>query len=310
MATAKPKPTTRAKVTWYKVLSDDAQSQNGGSWDWAEGAGLPAGGKPGAWQKVADGVAIDWCRAGFHLTCVPERWVNRSTDRVFVAEFRGEVAWPDRGSPMAQRDKIACREVRLVRELVGREREAVLAAPAPKRFRVAPKAKTLVPAPGTSVPCRVMEAAWKTRAARSWRRVNAWLWETAVLAVKHGQRFEPDDVEWIDRSFRGRFWLQVTALHALAIEHGNASAAVSCERALGWEPLFAPDTGRRLTLGAAFAWRGKTVTVTSRGDDWVGVVTYKRQTAAVGAWRRKVATRARITRAELLATKKTKGTGA
>ncbi len=91
----------------YKVLRN-GQSCDGGTHVWS----LPTQGAdgtwtPGDWHELPASVRVETCRSGYHLTTDPRAWW-RAGRTVYLAESDGE-----RGAP--QEDKIACRQVRLLR---------------------------------------------------------------------------------------------------------------------------------------------------------------------------------------------------
>ena len=69
---------------------------------------LPNGNKPGDWKTVKGELYM--CSNGLHLTTNPANWIRFLDDRVFEAEYRGEMK-------NDYSDKICCRSVRLLREL-------------------------------------------------------------------------------------------------------------------------------------------------------------------------------------------------
>lgn len=92
-------------MKFYKVLSEDNRSCNGGHYQWTP----PVGETPSAWTpKVVDPSV---CDCGWHL--VPERrlndWARRSGRRIYLAEGRGKFDW-DHG-----KKKIAYESVRLLK---------------------------------------------------------------------------------------------------------------------------------------------------------------------------------------------------
>ena len=92
---------------FYKILSQDGHSINGGNLQWS----LPRkdGRKwiPGEWHEFVG--ELRPCKSGLHLTIDPWNTWYRWGARVFVAEHGGECI--DHG------DKIVCRKARLLREL-------------------------------------------------------------------------------------------------------------------------------------------------------------------------------------------------
>ena len=92
---------------FYKILSQDGHSINGGNLQWS----LPRkdGRKwiPGEWHEFVG--ELRPCKSGLHLTIDPWNTWYRWDARVFVAEHGGECV--DHG------DKIVCRKARLLREL-------------------------------------------------------------------------------------------------------------------------------------------------------------------------------------------------
>jgi Pentapeptide repeats (8 copies) len=100
----------------YKILTHDAKSAHGGSFDWSPF--LPvfrwnkdwSGGIwiPGPWiEHKGD---LKWCAAGFHLTSHPLRWIIKK-GRIFIAEYDGEWLQQHTG------DKTCFRKVRLIAEI-------------------------------------------------------------------------------------------------------------------------------------------------------------------------------------------------
>ncbi len=104
------------KKRWYKILTQDGKSVHG-DWTWS----LPSEGAPGEWQRLGNDDPLRQCVNGFHLTDRPDiHW--QTGMRVFLAEPRGNTI-PCEGSVQVE---LVCREVQLVREMVGDELQAAV----------------------------------------------------------------------------------------------------------------------------------------------------------------------------------------
>jgi hypothetical protein len=104
-ATATGAEPTAPPETFFKVLSADGKSKNGGSLQWS----LPtvsADGTvtPGAWHEVAGAIRI--CRTGLHLTSDPKEWWEPGCT-IYLAEHDGIMGRED--------DKIVTRRARILR---------------------------------------------------------------------------------------------------------------------------------------------------------------------------------------------------
>lgn len=108
LADKKPVSVFRKKKL-YKVLTIEGKPNQRSKCDLVYS--LPENGQPGQWMDHEGELAM--CQSGFHLTNEPLSWIRQYSDRVFEAEYRGEVQ-KDEGYS----DKICCRSVRLLREVV------------------------------------------------------------------------------------------------------------------------------------------------------------------------------------------------
>lgn len=100
-----------SRQTFYKVISDDARAFSGGSFDYAPYLPTQTDGEwtPGEWTPKVSG-KVEACVKGYHLTLAPAIWWNPGA-RCFVAEHDGEC------SKLHDGEKIACRSIRLLREV-------------------------------------------------------------------------------------------------------------------------------------------------------------------------------------------------
>ena len=95
-------------MKFYKVVSANLMSQDGGDFDWSDYA--PTENGPGKWTPEVD-PAI--CKTGYHVTPYPCMWIQDGS-RIFEVETKGD---PVREYEVGTYDKAAFLSVRLVREL-------------------------------------------------------------------------------------------------------------------------------------------------------------------------------------------------
>lgn len=111
----------------YKLLDGD-QSCHGGSYTWS----LPTPDGPGEWHEITEPLCV--CKVGFHLTSDPRRRTHGDEDKplgIYLVEVdpKKEVQRPSGNS-----DEWVVARVRLVRPIVGDERDELL-----KPFRLVEK---------------------------------------------------------------------------------------------------------------------------------------------------------------------------
>lgn len=291
------------RETWYKVLSADDESCSGGhhtTWS------LPTAKGPGDWQVLPDEQPVVWCYSGFHLTNAPHLWWSTGR-RVYVAEYRGRAA---RGPKTTRDDKIACREVRLLRRVVGQELERLVRAKkcpyepgmGPLASRATQGRARLPRAAATSAGRLMVEHVMANTPATS-RAERGRVRASAIhLAVAAGLPFAK-----IDFSGLGT---RTESDYAHAVASRNVSACRSFEYAQGRGPFV--YGGWRIAVGSRLRWDGEDARVTSFTSDGRAVVvcTYARTPAAPddagrSAYRPlKVARRITIPRAALAAAEK------
>ena len=94
-------------MTYYKVLQDN-HSCVGSNMDWTPY--LPKDGQPGKWTPKISG-KLEICAVGYHLTDDNHLidWI--AGNQLFEAEAKGKILQGD--------NKVACRQVRLLRQVVG-----------------------------------------------------------------------------------------------------------------------------------------------------------------------------------------------
>jgi hypothetical protein len=90
----------------YKVMSEDFQSCNGGSFDWKKY--LPKNGKSGKWTPAIKNAKI--CSNGYHLTKHWNMWINHDKHKIYECEAKGIIEW--------NYDKCVCKQVRLIKEFI------------------------------------------------------------------------------------------------------------------------------------------------------------------------------------------------
>jgi hypothetical protein len=95
-------------MTYYKVISEDNKSCNGGDFDWTPY--LPKGTKPGKWTpKIKD---TKECCKGYHVTQYWNMWYKEDC-RIFECEVKGCTTNTNPGVI----EKEVCSSIRLVKEI-------------------------------------------------------------------------------------------------------------------------------------------------------------------------------------------------
>ena len=95
-------------MTYYKVISEDNKSCNGGDFDWTPY--LPKGTKPGKWTpKIKD---TKECCKGYHVTRYWNMWYKEDC-RIFECEVKGCTTNTNPGVI----EKEVCSSIRLVKEI-------------------------------------------------------------------------------------------------------------------------------------------------------------------------------------------------
>ena len=101
-------------VRYYKVISADNKSCNGGDFDWEDY--LPKDGEPGKWTPEIRDVAA--CRKGYHVTEYWNMWYEAGC-RMFECEAGGVVVAAAPASGIAGVvDKAVCTSIRLCKEII------------------------------------------------------------------------------------------------------------------------------------------------------------------------------------------------
>ena len=117
----------------------------------------------------------------------------------------------------------------------------------------------------------------------SWLRLNQGLHDGLFLAIRIGLKFEENDINEIEKRFRGGYWFgcNFESFYRTAVAYGNRSAWKAYEAYTKRKPfILTPASLRgdggggkgisilpRLVVGAQFTWEGESVTVTSFNDD-------------------------------------------
>ena len=96
-------------LQFYKIISSDNKSCNGGNFDWTEY--LPQNNEPGKWTPVIEDINL--CSRGYHVTPYPCMWVCDKTDRIFLVECQDIQEEKNTGTV----DKVVAKSIRLVKEI-------------------------------------------------------------------------------------------------------------------------------------------------------------------------------------------------
>ena len=99
-------------VQYYKVISADNKSCNGGEFDWTDY--LPKDGGPGKWTPTIENVVF--CKSGYHVTEYWNMWYEAGC-RIFECEVDGVVVAASE-SVAGVVDKLACARIRLCKEII------------------------------------------------------------------------------------------------------------------------------------------------------------------------------------------------
>jgi len=99
-------------VQYYKVISADNKSCNGGDFDWTDY--LPKDGEPGKWTPMIENVVF--CKSGYHVTEYWNMWYEAGY-RIFECEVDGVVVAAGK-SVAGVVDKAACTRIRLCKEII------------------------------------------------------------------------------------------------------------------------------------------------------------------------------------------------
>lgn len=92
---------------YYKILTDDGKSCNGGNMQWSLPTKDDGTWTPGDWMPDIEG-ELEPCENGYHL-CRPQDLVHWLNEAIFEAEYEGEIIESD--------DKIVVRRARLLRRV-------------------------------------------------------------------------------------------------------------------------------------------------------------------------------------------------
>lgn len=150
-------------MTFYKVLTADGKSQNGGTMQWS----LPTQNEnewtPGDWHSIEGPPVV--CRRGFHLTTEPGNWLQWDSV-LWLAEGRGE-------SDSDGKDKAAFQEARLLAP-----------APLPEYWQKAKAFVDTIPQIKFFQPDEKPDPDWKLSTAPSWDAARAATAAEARAAVR------------------------------------------------------------------------------------------------------------------------------
>lgn len=262
------------KRRWFKILQN-GKSFRGGDLTWS----LPKKDKPGDWHEVEGPIVR--CRNGFHLTLEPFRFIsNLAYVEAYEAEYDGEA------TDIYDGHEIACRKVRLIRELTPddlaelckaklvaelairdatRKQEAErreLERAAERKRREAEKDRKAKEDSPTYI---LLSHVWSQTGNKSWDRLNSAMYSALRLAIKAGIEFFPGDFSRISQEFNSGRWIgDGEGVYAMACgqdrsSHGdNPSAYQSYEAWRGRKPFIvmrAPDEPKvRLSVGDRFVW--------------------------------------------------------
>jgi len=97
--------------TYYKVLDENNQAQNGGEFDYTEYLPTKQDGgtyKPGKWLPKRE---TDMCKSGWHVTKHWNMWAGKESDNIYEVEMKNEV----KDSYTGVEETIVCESSRLVK---------------------------------------------------------------------------------------------------------------------------------------------------------------------------------------------------
>jgi hypothetical protein len=95
---------------YYKVISENNQSFNGGDFDWS--SYLPKKNKKGKWTPKIKNLSM--CYSGYHITKYWNMWIQNKNDKIFEVEYRDLKEENEIGVNI----KSVCSQLRLIKQII------------------------------------------------------------------------------------------------------------------------------------------------------------------------------------------------